>query len=219
MAKVRLTIDSRLQLARLGIENGQSVPEIAAALAVYGFDAAKMQIGADLLTAAVDLHAVQKQEYSEQYAATSALNEARAAADKVYSTHRKLAKLALRDEPEAQKALLLHERKKGALDPWLGQAGIFYKNALGNQEALTALGRYNITTELLTAAQAAVVQVAHLNAAQEQERSEAQRATQERDAALDALHEWYSEFRALARIALADDPQLLEALGIVAPSE
>ena len=59
-----------------------------------------------------------------------------------------------------------------------------------------------------------MVAVATLNASQEKEKSEAQKATKARDKALDNLDEWYVEFRELARIALEDDAQQLEALGL-----
>lgn len=214
MSELRRNINSFLQQVRLGVENAQNVPAISDALALYGFDAARIQAGADLLAAAENLQAAQVKEYGEQYQATAALNEAQAAADKLYGLHRRLAKLALRDEPEAQKALLLHERKKESLDPWLGQAGVFYKNALGDPDVLAALAKYNITEAQLLEGQTAVVAVATLNAVQEKEKSEAQRATKERDAALDALDDWYLEFRELAQIALEDDAQRLEALGL-----
>ncbi|MEL6606343.1 MAG: hypothetical protein AAFP20_24355 [Cyanobacteria bacterium J06614_10] len=44
--------------------------------------------------------------------------------------------------------------------------------------------------------------------------SEAQAATQKRDAALDELQDWLSDFLAIAKIALEDDPQKLESLGV-----
>ncbi|MCB8923488.1 MAG: hypothetical protein H6662_18025 [Ardenticatenaceae bacterium] len=207
-------IDNYLQQVRLGIENGRNIPDIAAALAIYGTDSLKMDAGAALFATAEELQAIQVKEYSEQYSATAALTEAWHATDKTYSTHRKLAKLALRDDPEAQAAIFVNQPKKKTLDAWLGQAGVFYKNLLGDADMLAAMGQYNITHMMLTEAQTAVVHVANLNAAQEKEKSEAQKATKTRDAALDALDEWYSEFRTLARIALEDDPQLLEALGL-----
>ena len=55
-------------------------------------------------------------------------------------------------------------------------------------------------------------QVAELNSVREREKVEAQQATKDRDAALSALRAWLSEFRAVAKIALADTPQQLEAL-------
>ena len=206
-------IDNYLQQIRLALQNGKT-PDIAAALAVYGYDAIKLGAGDPLLATAEELQAVQKKEYSEQYAATTALGEAWKAADKTYATHRKLAKLALRDEPDDQKALMLHEHKAKTLNPWLGQAGVFYKNLLESAEMLATMAMYNITDLMLIATRDAVVQVAVFNGDQEREKSEAQKATKTRDAALDALDVWYNEFRALARIALEDDPQRLEALGL-----
>ena len=64
------------------------------------------------------------------------------------------------------------------------------------------------------AAQAQVEQAMTLNTAQEREKGEAQEATKQRDAALKALDEWLVDFRVIARIALEDNPQLLEALNI-----
>ena len=207
-------IDAYLQQVRIAVKNSKDVPEIAAALALYGHDAVKTDEGAALLAIVEELQAVQKQEYSEQYAATTAVKEAWSAVDKTYTTHRKIARLALRSNPNAQTALMLHEQKARTLNPWIGQAGVFYKNARRNPDVIAALTTYNITDVVLTDAQTAVSHLADLDADQEQEKSEARNATRSRNAALDALDEWYSEFRTLARIALADDPQRLEALGL-----
>ena len=36
--------------------------------------------------------------------------------------------------------------------------------------------------------------------------------------AMEALEDWLEDYLGIARVALADEPQLLEALGIVVPS-
>ena len=207
------SIPDFLQGARLAITNAQQTPEIAEALVLFGLDATALQAGADLLSQAEALQAAQVQQYSEQYAATEARDEAWQAADKSYMVHRKLARLALKDQPQAQKALLLHKPKERTLSDWLAQSKVFYTNLLGNDMAKTALAKYNLTEEKLTSGLNAVDQVQALEAVQKQQTSEAQQATKERNAVLNALNERLVELREVAQIALADTPQQLEALG------
>ncbi|AKP50231.1 hypothetical protein [Cyclobacterium amurskyense] len=48
-----------------------------------------------------------------------------------------------------------------------------------------------------------------------QEKGESQDATKEKDATFAKMDDWMSEFYAVVRIGLEDNPQLLEALGKV----
>ena len=59
----------------------------------------------------------------------------------------------------------------------------------------------------------AVIERANLT--QEKEKGEAQAATKARDAALDDLQDWLSDYLAIAKVALEEDPQLLEGLGVL----
>jgi len=206
------SIEQFLTTARTTVENAQSNPAIAAAVAAYGYDQTRLQQGAALLATAEELQAIQLREYGDQYQATVAFNEAFVQADGQYTVHRKLATLALKASPVQGKQLLLHQPKKRSRSGWLQQARDFYTNLLADESIIAALTRYNLAQADLEVGQTLVSQLSDLHVAQQGEKAEAQQATQERDAALDALNDWWTEFRDVARIALAATPQYLEAL-------
>ncbi len=212
MSNLNESISQFLGRARVTLDNASQTPEIQAALAVFGYDQTVLQTGLELLQTAENLQAVQQREYGEQYAASDALEQARQAANALYSVHRKLAKIALKQSTKQQQALGLNSTRKQSLAGWLGQATIFYTNALADAEVQAALQRFNITPENLAEGQQLVQQVADLNSVQEREKYQAQQATKDRDAALDALNDWLADFKAVALIALANRPQQLEAL-------
>ena len=194
------------------LANAQEHPEIAAALDAFGYGAAVLQEGQALLDTARSLHDAQIKEYGEQHAATQAFTEAVEKADKAYAAHRRLAKITFKGDAQRNTDLHLNERKPRAFNPWYEQARHFYTALLADTEAQTQLAKFKITLEALQAAQSQVEQALSLKNAQEQEKGEAQEATQKRNTAIEALDEWLADFKVVARIALEDTPQLLEAL-------
>jgi len=194
------------------LANAQGQPEIATALGTFGYDAPVLQAGQALLDTARNLHDLQIKEYGEQHAATQAILEASKQADKTYTTHRRLAKIAFKNDAQRKTDLHLNQRKPQVFNPWVEQARHFYTALLADLEAQTQLARFNITLEALQASQAQLEGVYSLKNTQEREKGEAQDATQQRNAALEDLDEWLGDIRVVARIALQDTPQLLEAL-------
>ena len=209
---LRMNIDEFLTRANVAIANARKTPRILAALEVYGYDDAVMQQGQELLDTARALTDAQQKEYGEQYSATAAVNEAMAKADRIYSDHRELAAMVFRDDAGKQAEIGLNQTKKRSFSGRLTQMERFYANLLAKPDMLKAMDRFRVTEEKLLEAQALVEQVKILGEIQQRETGEAQTATKERDAALDALDRWLSEFKTVAKIALADDAQMLEAL-------
>ena len=212
MSTISTSLSNFFAEATTLLTNAQEHAEISAALDAFGYDAAALAEGQALLDAARGLHDAQIKEYGEQHAATQAFVEAAKAADKVYAAHRRLAKIAFKSDAQRKTDLHLNERKPEAFNPWYEQARHFYLALLADTAAQTQLARYKVTPEAIQAAQTQVEQVFALKNAQEREKGEAQEATQQRDAAIAALDDWLGDFRVVARIALEDTPQLLEAL-------
>ena len=77
------------------------------------------------------------------------------------------------------------------------------------------MAKYNVTKKELDAAGLKIEEVSTLDEVVGQEMGDAQNATKQRDIKLDELNVWINEFEKVAKIALKDQPQLLEKLGIV----
>jgi hypothetical protein len=208
------TIDEFLTEAQVAIANAQANAEIQEPLAAFGYTPEVIQQGAALYDRAQATVQQQKAEYGDQIGATAALAEAWKTTKATYIPHAQVARVALKNNPGAIAQLALNGRRKQSFSGWLEQANVFYDNALGNPDTIAALAKFGITTEKLQAGKAQVKELEALNAAQEKEKGEAQQATQTRDEALDALDDWLEDFLAIAEVALADKPQLLEALGV-----
>ena len=209
--------DKRLIAARVAIGNAMKNTQIAEALARFGYDKARLKEGEKLLKAADEQFANHKMEYGDQYAATDALKESREQAKTLYMEHIKLARVVLKEMPALSEPLQLKGARKASLSGWLKQSEVFYENALKIKEAKDELAKYGVDEAALNEGKALIDQVSAALALQKEETSEAQDATEAKDQSMDALDNWISKFRAIARIALVGKSQHLEALGIVVP--
>jgi hypothetical protein len=84
---------------------------------------------------------------------------------------------------------------------------------------VAALTAYGVTAEHLGEAQTQLAAVAAANVAQQRRKGVAQESTRARDAAFVALNRWMRDFLAIARMALAEKPQLLEQIGVPVASK
>jgi hypothetical protein len=199
--------------AHIAIEAVLADPSLASALAAHGYDRSRMLAGRALREQAAAHARQQRARSGDQLAATDARNNARAQLHAVYRQHVATARVALRDDRGAALRLDLSARKHTQAG-WLMQAEQFYTNALGDQAIVAALAAYGVTAEHLGEAQTQMAAVAAAQVTQQQRRALAQETTRARNAAFQQLNHWMRDFLAIARIALADKPQLLEQLGV-----
>jgi hypothetical protein len=207
-----MSLDEYLMRAGVAIDNARRNVRIFDAVSAYGYDAGVLQHGRALLDAVRAANDAQRREYGAQYAATAALKETWARANRVYGDHRKIAAIVFRDAPDRLTALELDRPKRKDFSGWLTQARLFYGNLLANPDDLAAMDRFRITREKLVEGQALIEQTEALNRAQQDAKGRARQATRARNAALAELQQWMNDFRTIAKITLADDPQLLESL-------
>lgn len=213
MTRPTQSIGHRLAAAELALTNAQNDEVILSALAPFSYDNERIQEGRDLYESARNMVNQQAAVYGQQYEYTGDLGTAWAAADAVYMPALKVARIALRDHERANEALKLSGIRKKSLWGWLEQAQVFYANLLADEEMLAAMARFGYDRAKLENEAAMVKSVAAADHTQEGQKGEAQQATKMRDANLDEMDQWLSDFKVIARIALTEAPQMLEKLG------
>lgn len=211
-------IAEQLNMVQVAIDNALADAELQHALAAYGYTAARLEQGRRLYQSVRDLHLRQQSGYGGQRTASDAASAAWKQANDVYTRLSKVARIALKEQPGDCVALGLNGARKQGFAGWLAQAQQFYTNALAQEAVLAKLGEFGITATKLKAGQVLVVAAEAANTAQKRDKGAAQQATQARNMALRQLTRWHRDFMKIARIALEDEPQRLEQLGIVAPS-
>ncbi len=206
-------IDQRLLDAQVAIDGALADEGIRAAVEIFSYDEAKLQAGQTLYQEAQDLVNKQKAEYGDQYEATEIVQAAWNEANTAYMRALKIARVAFKGDTKARSALMLGGTRKNSISGWLQQATPFYANILNDPDRLAAMATFGYDQAKLEAEQALLQVVRDANVVQLKEMGEAQEATELRDAKMDELDDWMSDFKAVARVALEDNPQWLEKLG------
>lgn len=191
-----------------------ATPAIAEKMLDYGYTPEKMAIGHDLYTESSAAVESQKKEYGEQYAATEAFNNMWKTVKAGYMKVVKVARIALREDYESIKLLQLFKKRERSYAKWLLQARQFLNLVNTNQKIIDALMEYNMVGRKITDVITGLDQLEESAKVQNKETGEAQSATKKRDELLDKLDDWLTGFVGIARIALEDDPQLIEMLDI-----
>lgn len=212
------SLDKQINDARLRLTNAKTDPDLQAKLAPRGYTPDALDAGLALHKTAEDAQNRVAKEVGERKAATDALAEAFEHARELYGPHRGFARVVFKDDRDARTALGLDGRVKRTTAGWLRQASQFYANALASDDYVAEFEGIGILRAELEEGQGRVAAVAAADEKQEREKGDAQNATPKRDAALEALDEYMDRFLGIARVALRDEPQLLEKLMITAPS-
>lgn len=97
---------------------------------------------------------------------------------------------------------------------WHETIKTFYTTSQASSEIQTPLATLKVSAEHITEMNKTITEMEHLRAAYLREKGESQDATNLKDNAFAALDDWMREFKAVAKIALEEHSQLLEALRI-----
>ena len=212
----KLTVAQQVRKAQVATNNAIKRKKIADALAAFGYTKVKIATGLKLANEVEALDTKQKAIKGQQHGASSALAKSLKKAKKAYVKTLEVARVAFRGKRTARAALMLGGRRKVSTAGIIDQAGKLYKNTINTGSYLNTMKTFGYDKQKLQAEYKLFQEAAGLDDAQEGAKSSAQTATLKRDEKLKKLKRWMSDFNRIAKVALANDRQSLEALGIVA---
>lgn len=206
------SIPEQIKEARTLISNSREHAGIQQALTEFGYPIQNLEKGQALLEQFLLLQRAKRQNYGAKLNATETVVTELQQVKDTYDEHLTLARLAFKQNRGLQKALGLNDAYPPRRSALVEQVANFYEQLLPHHEAVQ---RYGLTRAEIEQAQATVVALIQSEQQQTQRKGEAQAATQLRNQALKNLQQWVRGYRAIVRVALADDPQLLEVLGLL----
>tara|TARA_R110001583_G_scaffold5822_2_gene30816 strand:- start:6138 stop:6797 length:660 start_codon:yes stop_codon:yes gene_type:complete len=212
-SRTKLTDSATLEHYRIALDNAEKQPVIMAALTDLGYDSTVIGEGKLLWAAtrqAFDANKIEDDETSEAYASFSTL---KSNLEDIFNTHRKKAKVIFRNDMVTAQKLAILGSMPQAYIKWLEVLKKFYSLASSDTIIQAKLARLKVTIEEISAANTLITDLEAARSLYLREKGESQDATKAKDAAFYKIDDWMSEFFAVAKIGLEDNPQLLEALG------
>lgn len=208
-----ISINRQFSEAEAIIQNIKSSEEMQKHFATYGFPLRRIKEGETHLKAAREYQRLREDLAETQHDANQQWKADFQQAKRTYQEFTTLVRMAYRDEPDVLRKLRIDQPAPSTQQEWLDQARFFYTKVPAYNTPLEQ--RFSLTPEVW--AQALVEIHALISAKHErlQHKAHAQRATQQRDQVLAELTDWVKELKYIARVALKEDPQLQEALGMV----
>jgi len=213
---IKRTIEARLLHARLLARNVGANPRVKQRMEKFGYTAARMQELLDLIAQAETLKGEKANLYNEKKALAKQLEADVLALKALYKEHLTIARFVFRKDEYMQGALELKGTRKTDWAGWVAQVNKFYANA--EAKALTALKKQGVQPEEIAQGKAMTEALQAVYQDKKSVWGNAQSATQQQDAVLKAINQWVRDFKKVAQVALQDDAQLLEVLGMVVPS-
>lgn len=212
-SRTKLTDTATLELYRVALENAETQPEISAIMADLGYDSTVIADGKALLTKTRTAYDANKTEDDETSAAYADFSSKKEQLEDTFNIHRKKAKVVFRNDSLTADKLAISGTMPRTYIKWLEAAKKFYSVASVDTAVQGKLSRLKISVDDLTAANTLISELETARAVYLKEKGESQDATKGKDAAFAKIDDWMSEFYAVAKIGLEDNPQLLEALG------
>ncbi|WP_439182237.1 hypothetical protein [Carboxylicivirga taeanensis] len=203
-----------LEQSRTAITNAETNPIIKAALADYGLGEEEVGVGRELFNSTQSVWDANMKENAESTEAsldyTTSYNELQA----LFKVHRDKTLIYFKNRPELLVKLGVNGRFPRKYNDFFDKVRLFYSAIKMDPSLQGELNKIKLTPDVVDKCLALLQQLLAKRSHFDKELAESQDMTKNKNAALLALKEWMDDFYAIAKVALYDQPQILEALGV-----
>ncbi|MCP5105379.1 MAG: hypothetical protein GY950_18465 [bacterium] len=206
---------------KVGLDNAQTNEIIKPRIANRGYDDTAIAWANTKRTDLANKYREYQRKSADQIDATEKLRAEMEKQKSFFMDCRILAKRVLRSASYKgyREKLGLEDKIQKSYKGFLDQSGKFFEHAMQTEEIKLLLAKVGITETLLQQGLDGLVLLEQLNDDQEAKKGAVQVARKERDDIYVELKNWWIDFKVVCRIEFKDNPQYLEILGILAPSE
>ena len=205
-----------LEVSRIRLENVKKQALIYRIMSMHGYDDKKIEEGWQLLTNATNAYNQKKLEDFETSEVKDKLDKL---SEKIYENlvlDRKKSRIAFEKTPDKLRRLGVDVALSEKFIEWVESANMFYTTSLADEEIQAGLAKLQSDHKYLKRQKADLETLLILNADYTREKGESKEATADKNKEFTELNKWMSDFKAVAKIAFVEHPQLLEALRIKA---
>lgn len=210
-----LTDLEKLELYRVALINAEAHPRIAEVLQEMGYSSGTITEGKQLLDETNVVHADSLTQKAEMNSAHNAFTSKRRTLARKFNLDRQKARVVFRKDPSTAEKLGVVNGCPRTYVKWIAAAKKFYSSASEDVAVQEQLAGLKLSAEQIGENLAMIHDIEAARAVYMKEKAQSQDATMAKNAAFRRMGYWMSAFYAVARIALGDQPQLMEALGKV----
>jgi len=202
-----------LEISRIALQNVENNTVIKPLMEALGYNTAKVDEGKALLALAKNKYNANHTLEDNKLKAYKEFEDFRLKIQTEYAKDRKKAKIIFKNEPLTLKELHLKGAQASTYVKWTEVVSIFYNLINTDANIQAKLLPLQVTPAHVTAVLANLDTLAVLRGNYIETIGMAQNATKTKNTEFSTLDNWMSDFFGIARIALAEEPQLLESLG------
>jgi len=197
----------------VAVQAALTVPELTKAFQNGGFGPEKIKKGLILAKDVTEWQDRQTATANNVRMTQRAYRTAKEMINSLYFQHLEAARFMYRDDEAMKYTLQLSGPRQTRFAAWFEQVRSFYTNVDPK-----ALGPFGVQAKEVTEVKKLLDQLSELQVLRNDARRQAQQTTRSKQLALNDLRNWFRRFINAAKFVCHDDPQLLESMGIVVPS-